>query len=134
MYKSEFSAEKLQVWLLFNNGHADLITNIVGFLGVKYFCSKCCIAFTHSDAFKIHKCQEYDEVVCQECNEDTDDEDDDTSKHKKKKSATKYMRFAKDSSKYMRMNFTKGSNEHIKHMVEKRLSNNKRQLTTEEIK
>ena len=88
LYKSEKENAKQQFWFLYeeneNGGHFHAITNIKGFMGADYFCSKCLSCFHHKKAFDKHECNKHDD--CKGC------------KTKQNKSAT----IGKEQAKHLR--------------------------------
>ena len=71
LYKSEKKGATQQFWFLYDehddgSGHFHAITDIKGFMGVRYFCSKCLGCFTHKKAFDQHVCSEHHD--CRGCN------------------------------------------------------------------
>ena len=70
LYKSEKKGATQQFWFLYDehddgSGHFHAITDIKGFMGVRYFCSKCLGCFTHNTPFDKHACSEHPE--CRGC-------------------------------------------------------------------
>ena len=59
MYKAP-NKNKDHHWLLFDNDHYHLITNISGFLAVNHFCNKCFQCFERKTTYEKHEC-------CSEC-------------------------------------------------------------------
>ena len=71
LYKSEKRGATQQFWFLYEenedgSGHFHAITNIKGFMGVEYYCSKCLGCFHHKTAYDKHVCCEYPD--CRGCN------------------------------------------------------------------
>ena len=57
MYKS-VDRQKEKYWLLYDNNHYHAITNIKGFLAVKYFCDRCLTCFEHKATIEKHECDD----------------------------------------------------------------------------
>ena len=71
LFKSEKKNATQQFWFLYEEkddgtGHFHAITNIKGFMGVPYFCTKCLSCFNHKKAMDKHVCLEYPD--CKGCN------------------------------------------------------------------
>ena len=59
-----------QFWFLFDEqedgmGHYHCISNIQGFMGVKYFCKNCLGGFNHKKKHDTHQCEKHPD--CKGC-------------------------------------------------------------------
>ena len=95
LYKQEYNKEYLQCWLLYNNEHFDVITNIEAFLCVRHFCYKCLKTFLHKDDFENHTCNACADI----------EEEDKTPIHK--------IHFLKDSQHYLKKGRCLGSTDEM---------------------
>ena len=95
LYKSEYSEDNIQCWLLYNNGHFDVITKIEAFLAVRHLCNRCLKTFLHKDDFTCHECLNADDSVKIK----------NTPKHK--------INFLKDAAHYLRRGYSLGSDQEI---------------------
>jgi hypothetical protein len=94
LYKSKYVENYTQCWMLHDENHYNVITNIKGFLKQDYFCCKCLSCFnTNKDSFDNHKCNVGDDV-------------DITDNINRPKLDNK---FAKDSAHYLKRDICKGS-------------------------
>ena len=95
LYKSEYNEDSVQCWLLFNNGHFDVITNIEAFLAVRHFCMKCFKTFYHKNTYTAHECMT------------------DLSEKNKDKTPYNKIHFLKDSAHYLKRGYNLGSDREI---------------------
>jgi G:T-mismatch repair DNA endonuclease (very short patch repair protein) len=98
MYKAP-NKNKDQHWLLFDNDHYHLITNINGFLAVNHFCNKCFQCFEHKATYEKHEC-------CSECEKP------------KRKINRNDHRTDKDLPHFLKSKFCNGSKEELNNKLQ----------------
>ena len=114
LYKSDYNEENTQCWLLFNNGHFDVITNIEAFLAVRHLCRRCLKTFLHKDDFIAHTCGNKDDCKC-----------DKTPRNK--------INFLKDAARYLRRGYSLGSDREIIYSIRDAFEPYKEDLIKEDL-